>query len=140
MQFVDKQKYIAAGAYLLDHLLDTFLKLAAVFGTGDHRRHIQRIDLFATDDIRDSTRYDPLRKPLDDRRLADTRFPDQTGVVFRPPAEDLDNTPDLLLSSDNRIELSVHRLLREVSAEALQHIAGASLPSLLYLLNILAVP
>ena len=86
MQLIDKQQHIAAVRHFLDHFFDAFLKLAAVFGTGNHARHIQCDHAFVLKHRWNGSEHDPLCQPFCDRRLADTRLTDQARIVLRPAA------------------------------------------------------
>ena len=50
---------------------------------------------------------DPFREPFGDGRLTDAGFTDETGVVLRTSAEDLDGPVDLLLPADDVVEFPV---------------------------------
>ena len=77
------------GGDLLQDGLQTLLELAAVLRAGDEGADIEADDPLVLEVFRYVAVDDPLGQPLDDRRLADARFPDQDGVVLRPPGEDL---------------------------------------------------
>ena len=72
-----------------------------------------------------SPRDDPLREPLDDRRLADARLADQHRVVLRAAREDLDHAPDLLVAADHRVELPGLGRLGQVAAELRERLVAA---------------
>src|SRR6266487_2161744 len=94
-------------ACLLDLVHDTLealLELAAILGAGDQRAHIERHDALALDAIGDFASDDPLRQPLDDRRLADARLAYQRRVIFGAARENLDHTLDLGGATDHRVE------------------------------------
>src|SRR5207302_1551918 len=57
---------------------------------------------------------------LDDGRLADAGLADEDGVVLRPPGEDLDDAPDLLVAPDDGVELAGPGGVGQVAAVALQ--------------------
>ncbi len=52
-----------------------------------------------------STGSDQLGETLDYCRLTDTRFSDQTRIILRSSAQDLDHPLNLLLPADHRIQL-----------------------------------
>jgi hypothetical protein len=58
-----------------------------------------------------------MREALGDRSLADARLADERRIVLRLPAEDLDDPLDLLLPSDDGIELARACRLGEVDPE-----------------------
>ena len=47
VQLVDEQDDVAAGADLLEHLLEALLEVAAVAGAGDERAEVERVELLA---------------------------------------------------------------------------------------------
>ena len=65
---------------------------------------------------------DAAREPFDDRGLADAGLADQHRVVLGAARQHLDDAPDLLVASDDGIELAVARVLGEVAAEALERL------------------
>ena len=65
---------------------------------------------------------DAAGEALGDRGLADTGLADQHRVVLRAPAEHLDDAADLLVASDDRVELALARVLGEVAAVALERL------------------
>ena len=60
--------------------------IAAVFGTGNHARHIQCDHAFVLKHRWNGSEHDPLCQPFCDRRLADTRLTDEARIVLRPAA------------------------------------------------------
>src|SRR5439155_510957 len=73
---------------------------------------LQALGHFAVDDA--------LRQAFDDRGLADARLADQHRVVLGAALQDLDAAADLVVASDDRVELAlagpvgqVERVLRE---------------------------
>ena len=60
------------------------------------------------------------REALDDGGLADAGLADQHRVVLRPARQDLHDPLDLLLATDDRVELGLARELGEVAAELVE--------------------
>ena len=56
-------------------------------------RHLQRLGHIVVDDA--------LREALDDGGLADARLANEARVVLRPPRQDLDRPPDLVVPPDH---------------------------------------
>ena len=108
-----------------EHGLEPLLELAAVLRAGEQRADVERPDALALQALRDVARDDPLREPLDDRRLADARLADQHRVVLRAPREHLDHAADLLVAPDHRVELALLGELGQVAAELLERLVGA---------------
>ena len=73
---------------------------------------------------------DPRGEPLDDRGLADARLADQHRVVLLAAREDLHHALDLGLAADDRVELALGRLLREVAAELVEELRALRLLAL----------
>src|SRR5690606_28898064 len=64
-----------------------------------------------------------LRQALDDGGLADAGLADEDGVVLGAPLQDLDRAPDLVVTTDDRVELALARPLREVGGVLLEGLA-----------------
>src|SRR5439155_25121484 len=60
---------------------------------------------------------DALRQSFNDGRLSHPRIADQDRVVFRPPAEDLNDAINLGITADKRVQNTIHRGLREISGK-----------------------
>ena len=110
---------------LLEDRLQALLELAAVLRPGNERPEVQRNDALLLERLGHVAAHDPLGQPLDDRRLADARLADQHRVVLRAAAQHLDDSPDLLVPTDHRVELPRPRLLGQVAAVFLERLVGA---------------
>jgi hypothetical protein len=93
----------------LEHGLEALLELAAEFGAGDQRAHVERDDALVLQALRDVAADDALRQPFDDGGLADARLADQHRIVLGAAREHLDDAADLLVAADHRIELALRR-------------------------------
>ena len=126
MRLVDEEDHRLLGAlHFLDHLTQPVLELALHAGAGLQQADIERAQRHAAQRRRHVARDDPLRKPFHDRRLADARLARQQRIVLAPPHQDIDHLPNLLVAPDDRIELAVLRLLREIDRVALERFAAA---------------
>ena len=126
VELVDEQDDLAVAVLdLLEDGLEALLELAPELGAGDERPEIERDDALALEAFRHVAADDALGEALGDGGLADARLADEHGVVLRPPAEDLDDAPDLLVTADDRIELARAGLGREVAAVLLEGGIGA---------------
>ena len=84
VEFVDEEDDAAfGGGDFAQHGLQALLELAAVFGAGQQRAHIERHDAGTAHGFGAVTADDALREPFDDRRLAHAGFADEHGVVLR---------------------------------------------------------
>ncbi len=70
---------------------------------------------------------DPARKAFDHRGFTHARLAGQDGVVLAPAHEDVHDLANLIVATDDRIDLSLARLLGEVDCEALQRLLFAEL-------------
>src|SRR6185437_3807674 len=102
---------------LLEYGLEPLLELAPVLRAGEQAADVERPDALPLQRLGDVAGDDPLREPLDDRGLPDAGLADQDGVVLRPAREHLDHTADLLVATDDGIELAALCRLGQVPAE-----------------------
>ena len=102
---------------LLYHAFQPFLELSLVFCTGNQCPQVQRIDLLCLEVLRNVAVHDVLRDTFRNSGFPDSRLPDQDRIVLRPPAQDLEDTPDLLIPADDRVQLALRRPLVQVDGE-----------------------
>ena len=121
VDLVDEQDDVAAGADLLEHLLQALLEVTAVAGTGDQRAQVERVELLVLERLGHLALDDGLGQALDDGGLADAGLADQDRVVLGPAGEDLHDPLDLLLPADHRVELALAGRLGEVATELVEH-------------------
>ena len=82
VQLVDEQDDVAAGADLLQHLLQALLEVAAVAGAGDQRAEVERVELLAVQRLGHVVVDDVCGEALDDGGLADAGLADEHRVVL----------------------------------------------------------
>ena len=123
VHFVDEQDHAALRRdHLVQHSLQPLLELAAIFGPGDQRAHVERQELLVAQRLRHVAVDDAEREPFHDRSLAHARLADQHGIVLRPTGQHLDRAPDLLVAADHGIELAGAGGLGEVAGVFLQRV------------------
>ena len=123
MHLVDEQDDLAVARLdLAEHGLQPLLELAAIFGPGDERAHVERQHLLVLQALRHVALDDAVREPFDDGRLADAGLADQHRIVLGAPRQHLDGAADLLVAADHRVELALLGGFREVAGIALQRI------------------
>ena len=120
MQFVDEEDDVATLRDLVHDRLQALFELAAVLGSGDYRRHVQRQQAVVLERLGDLARRNDLREPLDDGGLPHPRFSDQDRVVLLAATENLDDAFDLHAATYGRIELAPAREIRKVAAEMVE--------------------
>ena len=123
VQLVDERDDLAVRVRdLLEDGLHPLLELTAVLRARDHRADVERDQPLVAQAVGDVALDDAARQPLGDRGLADAGLADQHRVVLRAPAQHLDDAPDLLVATDDRVELPAARILGEVAAVALERL------------------
>ncbi len=108
--------------HFLEHRLEPVFEFAAKLRTGDQRPQIKRNQPAVLQAFGNVSRNDPLRQPLDDRRLPDARLTDQDRVVLGPPGEHLHHPPDFRIAADHRVHLAVLRQPDQVAAVSLERL------------------
>ena len=117
MNLVDKENDILRFDDIIHDILETLLKLTAVFCSGDKGRHRQRNNAFVLKQERHLAVRDALSKPLGDGCLANARFPEKDGVVLRAPRENLNDTIDLSCTADDGIKSASLRNADQIAAK-----------------------
>ena len=110
---------------LLQDGLEPLFELAAEPRARDQRAEVQRNHTLVLQTFRHIPGHDPLGEALDDRRLADTGLADKDGVVLRPARQHLDDTANLVVASDDRVELPFPSQLGEVAPVLLERLVRA---------------
>src|SRR5699024_3642672 len=121
VDLVDEQDDVAAGADLLEHLLQALLEIAAVAGARHEGAEVQRVQLLVLEGLRDVAGDDGLGQALDHGALADAGLADQHRVVLGAAREHLHHALGLQLAPDDRVELALAGGLGELAAELVQH-------------------
>ena len=120
MEFIDEQNDIFHLTNLVHHRLDTFLELAAVFRPSDHQGEVEGDHLLVAKDFRHVPRGDFLGETFDDGGLADASLTNEDRVIFRAAAENLDDSLDFALATDDRIESTVAGHFRQIATKGLE--------------------
>ena len=121
MQLIDEQHDVAVRMPdLVQHVLQTLLKLATELRARHQRPHIQRMNTRLAQPLRHVSRDDPLRQPLRNGRLADARLADNHRIVLGSTGQDLHDTLNLDLPTDNRIQLALLGQLRQINGVLVQ--------------------
>ena len=96
VQLVDEQHDVAAGADLLQHLLQPLLEVTAVAAPGHQGAEVEGVELLAPQRLGHVVGHDPLGQALDDGGLAHAGLADQDGVVLGAAGQHLHDPLDLL--------------------------------------------
>ena len=123
VQFVDEGDDLALGVGdLLEHGLEPFLELAAVLRPGDHRADVEGDEALVLQAFGYVAVGDAPGEAFDDGGLTDARLADEDRVVLRAAREHLDGATDLLVTTDDRIDLAVVGAGRQVLAVLLERL------------------
>ncbi len=123
VHLVDEQDDAAFGSLdLVEHALQALLELAAIFGAGNQRAHVEGEQLLALQAFRHVAIDDAQRQPLGDRGLADAGLADQHGIVLGAPRQHLDGAADFLVAADDRVELALAGVRRQVAGIFLERV------------------
>jgi hypothetical protein len=114
VDLVDEDDDFLVVLELLQQALEALLELSAVLGPGHQERQVERENSAIGEQRRDVAVHDPRREALDDRRLAHSGLAQQERVVLGASAEDLDDSLDLFVPPDERIELALRGQQRQV--------------------------
>ena len=110
MQLVNEQHNPARfRRNLRQHCLEPLLELAPVFRTSNQGTHIQRHQPLVAQALWHVPVDDAVRKPFDNRGLADPGFADEYRIVLGSAGQDLDRSPNLLVSSDYGVKTAFAR-------------------------------
>ena len=121
MHLVDEQDDLALGGlHIVEHALEALFELAAVFGPGDQRSHVERQQAAILQAVGNVAIDDAQRESFGDRGLADAGFADQHRIILGAAREDLDGTADFFVASDYWVELALARDFGEVAGEFLE--------------------
>ena len=107
---------------LLQHRLEALFELAAVLGAGEHGGDVEGHQLLVREGRRHVPVDDALGQAFHDGGLPDSGLPDQDRVVLRAAGQDLHDTPDLVVSTDDGIELALAGHVRQVTGVAGQRL------------------
>src|SRR5262249_12224557 len=120
VQLVDEQDGVTGASDLVHDGLDALLELAAVLGAGDHHGQVEHDDAAVAEQLGGGGADGALGGALDDGGLADAGFAEEDGVVLGAAGQDLDDALDLVVASDDGVELALAGQLGQVAAEAVQ--------------------
>jgi hypothetical protein len=129
VDLVDEDDDVAAGADLLEHLLEALLEVTAVAAAGDERAEVEGVELLVLERLGHGAADDVLGQALDDGGLADAGLADEDRVVLGAAGQHLHDPLDLLLAPDDRVELALPRGLGEVATELVEHQRARGVPS-----------
>ena len=128
VHLVDEQHALARALELFNDLLQPLLELAPVLGARHQRAHVHGYHPLPLQGMRHGSGHDAVGQPFHDGGLAHPWLSDEDRVVLGAPGQYLDDPLDLLLSSDDRLQLPRPGHGRQVHAQLIEgrRLAGAA--------------
>ncbi len=124
MQLVDEKDDLAfLLGQIVEHGLQALFELTAELGSGNERAHVECEDALVLQALGHLAVDDSLRQAFDDGRLADPGLADEHRIVLGPALQHLHRAPDLVVTADDRIELSGAGPLCQVDGVFLERLA-----------------
>ncbi len=117
VQFIDEEDDVLGATNFVHHGLDALFKLAAVLGAGNHAGQVKHHEALFKQQVWDLLRQDALRQTFNDGRLADASFAQQHWVVLGAAAENLNQSLDFMLTTDDWVKLAALGEFGEIAAE-----------------------
>jgi len=116
VELVDEEDDVFRLGDFLHYPLQTLLEFASILGAGYDRGEVEDQKPFADEISGNPLADDTFREALDNCGLPHPGFPDEHGIVLCPPRQDLDDPPDLVLASDDRVKITREAHRRQVPA------------------------
>ena len=125
VHFINEQNNLSGRVGdFLQNRFQPFLKLAAKFGTGNQRAHIQSQQFLALQTFRHITVNNPQCQPFRNRRFADTRLANQHRIIFGAARQNLHGTADFLIAANHRVKPSGLCIGGQIAGIFLQSLIG----------------
>ena len=124
MDFVDENQCIAiVFSQVVQHAFQAFFKFTTVFCTGNQSRQIQNQKAFVTQRFRYFAVDDTLCQTFNNSGFTYTRLTNQHRVVFGTALQYLNRTTNFIITTDNRVELTITGALSQIKCVFFQSIS-----------------
>ena len=110
--------------HFFEDCFETFLKFTTILGSCNQCSHIQRKNLLILKAFRNIAGNDSLCQSFDGCCLTNTRLSDQHRVILGLTRKDTDDITDFCITSDDRIQFLVSRLLDKILTVFVQGIVS----------------
>ena len=125
VHFIDEQDSLASGfGHLSQNRLQAFLKITAIFSTGNQGPHVQGQQAFTTQRFRYVPIHNAQGQTLCNCGFTHTWLTNQNWVVLCTTAKHLHSATDFLIATNNRIDLSLFCAGRQVLGVFLQRLVA----------------
>ncbi len=108
---------------VVEHRFQALLEITTVLGAGEQGAQVQRQQALVADAFRYLVVDDALRQALGDGGFTHAGLADQHRVVLGAPLQDLDGATDLVVTTDDRVDLALFGALGQVDGVLFQRIA-----------------
>ena len=118
----------------LDHSLESFLKLTLILGTGNQCTHIKRVELLVLQVFRHIATHDTTCQAFHDSGFTRTRLTNKNRIIFSTTAQNLQDSTNLLITTDDGVELAIPCPFHEVRCIEFKNLLGRRLLPILILI------
>ena len=121
---------------LVDDTLKSLLELTFIFRTCDKCAHVERVELLVLKVLGHIATNDTTGQSLNDSRLTSTRLTYKNRVVLSAAGENLQYATDLVITTDDWVELALTSHLNKILGELLKTLVVVVGTLRLYLLTL----
>ena len=121
---------------LVDDALKTLLELTFIFCTCNKRAHVERVELLVLKVLGHIATNDTTGQSLNDSRFTSTRLTYKNRVVLGAARENLQYATNLVITTDDRVELALTSHLNKILGELLKTLVVVVGTLRLYLLTL----
>lgn len=127
MNLIDEKDDIPFAFFdFVEKSFDSFLEFPFVFRSGKQGGDIEGSDGYPLEILRNLAYRNPVSDSFDNRRLTNSRITDKDWIILGPSRKNLDRTPCLVFTSDNRINFACLGFSHEINRVLLQNGTGFS--------------
>ena len=119
MNLVNEQHRVGLVFEVLQHAFQALLKVAAVFGTGQQRAHVERVNNGVGQHFGHVVLCDAPSQALGDGGFSHTGLANQQWIIFSAAAQNLDHALNFVFAPNQRINFAVACQLVQVLGELL---------------------
>ena len=121
MDLVDEENDIPLRLHdFLHDLFESLFKLALILRTGNQCAHIEAVELFVLQVFGHVAAQNTMGQTLHDGSLAGARLTDEHGIVLGASGQNLQDTANLLVTTDHGVEFALAGLVHKIAGIELQ--------------------
>ena len=116
MDFINEEDNLSVGVgHFIDNALETFLKFALIFCTGQQCAHVETEKLLVLQILRYIATNNTLCQAFNYGCFTRTWFTDEDRIILASATQDLQNAANLLVATNNGIEFTCAGFVHEVA-------------------------